>query len=156
MANSLLKEADFDKNIALIMSLYSLAGNGRKRADMCEICPEFGLILKIAELAIQVKHWQSNQADKQLIQVPALDDLCAMNIPACFWLPIMQVLESALPKLLISSGTLHDLSIQLYTAQVYFNSQRNGQERFSEIVRTIGQLHLTASSKTSHQQQSAP
>ena len=45
----------FATKVKLITNLYTLAETGRKRAILCDICQEFKLVLKIAELALQVQ-----------------------------------------------------------------------------------------------------
>lgn len=68
----------------------------QKRARLSEICQDFRIILKIAELAIQVEESQSSE-QVQLVTLSALEDLTEMGVPARFWKPIVTVITPVLP-----------------------------------------------------------
>ena len=104
---------------------------------LSDICQEFKVIVKVAELAITCKE----AVPGQMVRLKALEDLCALQIPACYWHPISLIIYPVLPNLIIESSVLHDLSQQMCTAKIYFDDKA----RFSEIFQLIGQrAHLTA------------
>ena len=73
---------------------------------LSDICQEFQVIVKIAELAILC----TEAVPGQIVRLKALEDLCALQIPARYWHPISLIIYPVLPNLTIDSSVLHDLS----------------------------------------------
>lgn len=85
-----------ENGIKQCKNVFKGAESALKRARLSEICQDFKIILKIAELAIQVEGAQSSE-QLSLVNLAALDELTAMGVPACFWKPIVTVIKPILP-----------------------------------------------------------
>jgi len=141
LANALTTANDAQKlkqAVSRCLAIYKSAKNENQRVQLCNICEEFKIVVKVAELSLQV-HEAENASTCRL---NALEDLCwqEKQIQAIFWRPVIQIVLPVLARLRIDSSTLHSLTQQLCTAEMFFE-----REEFTKVFRIIGErVYLNA------------